>query len=368
MKSIVLHTVKAGGGSGLKGRLAVAFLTAIALAALAATALSGEPSATLRAFFISPFLNTSAMLNMLELSGPLMLCALGVIITFRAGHYSLGGEGQAYAGSFAAALVGYCGMAGGGLGCTLLALLAGGLAGAAVAAIPAIGKRYAGADVLLTSILVSQGSIFVIDWAIAGPFRDTTGNLIAMSALSKAVLLPRLAAPSILTVAPIAALALCIVVSFYFERTRAGAAHDLYGGNPRFAELQGYDIKRLSWMPILASGIFHGLAGAFMVLGAKGTALRGMSGGIGWSAIGAALVAGSRPAAVPLAALLFSWLDSGARQAAVLSDLPPDAGMAIKALVILIVSARPSWSAIRAQVVSKLDGIGHGKSTTKETS
>ncbi|MDX9898542.1 MAG: hypothetical protein RBT62_06460 [Spirochaetia bacterium] len=353
MKGFAIHTVKDGGGSGSSRRLAVAFLTAIALAALAASSLSGDPGTTLRAFFITPFVNPSAMLNMLELSGPLMLCALGVIVTFRAGHYSLGGEGQAYAGSFAAALVGYCGMAGSGLGCTMLALLAGALAGAAIAAFPAMGKRYAGADVLLTSILVSQGSIFLIDWAIAGPFRDTSGNLIAMPALSKAILMPRLAPPSTLTVAPMAALALCLVVSFYFERTRAGAAHDLYGGNPRFAELQGYDIKRLSWMPIVASGVFHGLAGAFMVLGAKGTALRGMSGGIGWSAIGVALVAGSRPAALPLAALLFSWLDSGARQAAVLSDLPPDAGMAIKALVILIVSARLSWTSIRAHIVTK---------------
>lgn len=60
-----------------------------------------------------------------------------------------------------------------------------------------------------------------------------------------------------------------------------------------------------------------------------------------------ALVAGSRPSAVPLAALLFSWLDSGSRQAVVLSDLPPDAGLAIKAIVIIVISARPTIAGLR---------------------
>jgi len=139
-----------------------------------------------------------------------------------------------------------------------------------------------------------------------------------------------------------------MAAAWYFDRTRSGAAHDLYGRNPRFAELQGFDVKRLAWAPIVVAGILHGMAGASMVLGARGTAIRGMSGGIGWSAIGAALVAGSRPSAVPLAAILFAWLDSGARQSAVLSDLPPDAGQAIKAIVILVVSARPSARAVKA--------------------
>jgi len=331
--------------------MSAALATAVVLAAIAAAALSDDPAIALKAFFIAPFLNASSFLSMLELSAPLALCALGVIVTFRAGHYSLGGEGQAYAGSFAAAAVGYAGFLGAGPSATVAAVIAGAAAGAAVAALPAAGKRFAGADVLLTSILVSQGTIFVVDWAIGGPLRDKTGNLIAMPALQRGVLLPRLAPPSTLTIAPFVVMALCLIAAFYFDRTRSGAAHDLYGRNPRFAALQGYDVQRLAWLPVLVAGMLHGLAGAFMVLGAKGTALRGMSGGIGWSAIGVALVAGSRPAAVPLAALLFAWLDSGARQAAVLSDLPPDAGLAIKALVILVVSARPSWSVIKASWV-----------------
>ncbi len=340
-------TIHDAGGTKTAMKLSAALASAAALAALAAAFLSSEPASALRAFFLAPLRTRTAFLSTLELAAPLAVCALGVIVTFRAGHYSLGGEGQAYAGAFAAALAAPILYESLGPASAPLAILVGALAGAIVSAPSAIGKRLAGADVLLTSILVSQGVIFAVDWAIGGPFRDQSSNLVAMRAIPRGALLPRLAPPSTLTAASIVALAACLIAAFYFERTRSGTAHDLYGRNQRFAELQGFDVARLSWAPIVAAGVLHGAAGAMMALGARGTAIRGMSGGIGWSAIGAALVAGSRPQALPFAALLFAWLDSGSRQAAILSDLPPDAGQAIKAIVILAVSARPAIAALR---------------------
>ena len=50
---------------------------------------------------------------------------------------------------------------------------------------------------------------------------------------------------------------------------------------------------------------------------------------------------------MPFAAVLFAWLDAGARQASILSDLPPDAAMVIKALVIMIATARPAFRGLR---------------------
>ncbi len=361
----MMRSIKDTGDARVGIRMAAAVLTSVALAAIAAIALSHQPLVALRAFFLAPFVSGSSFLSMLELAGPLALCALGVVITFRAGHYSLGGEGQAYAGAFAAAAVGTLTSIPAGPLAMALSLAAGLVAGGLVAALPAAGKRFANADVLLTSILVSQGVVFALDWAIAGPLRDPSGNLVAMRPVPVPTLLPRLLPPSTLTTIPFFTIALCLVAAFYFEHTRSGAAHDLYGRNPHFAMLQGFNTRRLSWLPIVVAGSLHGLAGAAMALGARGTAIRGMSGGIGWSAIGAALVAGSRPSAVPIAALLFSWLDSGSRQAVVLSDLPPDAGLAIKAIVIIVISARPTIAGVRLLYVRVLSllrvGRGQGK-------
>jgi simple sugar transport system permease protein len=225
--------------------------------------------------------------------------------------------------------------------------MAGAAAGVLVALLPALGKRFADADVLLTSFLISYAVVLGTDWAIAGPLRDVTNNLVALPPVHKSVLLPRLALPSSLTPMPLVFIGLCALSWFFFERTRSGAMIDLYGRNRVFAALQGYPVKLFSWAPILAAGAFHGLAGASLALGANGTAVRGMSGGIGWSAIGVALVAGNKPAAVPLAALLFAWLDAGSRQASILTDLNPDASLVIKALVLILVTARPGWQFFR---------------------
>ncbi|HUW70641.1 MAG TPA: hypothetical protein VMX33_10430 [bacterium] len=357
----MMRSIKDTGDSGVGIRMAAAVVTSVMLAAIAAVALSRQPLIALRAFFLVPFLSASSFLSMLELSGPLALCALGVVVTFRAGHYSLGGEGQAYAGALAAAMVGTSATSIAGPSAMLLSLGAGLVAGGLVAALPAAGKRFANADVLLTSILVSQSVVFAVDWAIADPLRDPTGNLVAMRSIPAASLLHRLAPPSTLTIIPFATVVLCLIAAFYFEHTRSGAAHDLYGRNHQFAGLQGFNTRRLSWLPIVVAGSLHGLAGAAMALGARGTAIRGMSGGIGWSAIGAALVAGSRPSAVPLAALLFSWLDSGSRQAVVLSDLPPDAGLAIKAIVIIVISARPTMAGVRSACARAMSRLRPGR-------
>lgn len=283
---------------------------------------------------------------MAEAAAYLAVAALGVLVAYRSGHFSLGGEGQVYAGAVAAAFAGA--LASPGLGGLLIALAFGALAGAAVGAPSALGRRFAGADVLLTSFLVSQASILAADWLIAGPWRDPANNLVAMRAVPRASLLPRLAPPGPLTPAPLVAAALCAIAWFYFSKTRQGKALSLYGKNRTFASLMGYPVKAFSWLPILAGGALHGLAGAFMALGSNGTAVRGISGGVGWSAIGVCLIAGNEPAALPFAALLFAWLDAGARQAAVISDLPPDAATVIKALVIMAATARPLLKRLKA--------------------
>lgn len=327
-------------------RLALSLGLASLLVGLFAAIASSDAAATLRAFYLSPFRSSVMVSAMAEAAAYLAVAALGVLVAYRSGHFSLGGEGQVYAGAVAAAFAGA--LASPGLGGLFIALAFGALAGAAVGAPSALGRRFAGADVLLTSFLVSQASILAADWLIAGPWRDPANNLVAMRAVPRASLLPRLAPPGPLTPAPLVAAALCAIAWFYFSKTRQGKALSLYGKNRTFAGLMGYPVKAFSWLPILAGGALHGLAGAFMALGSNGTAVRGISGGVGWSAIGVCLIAGNEPAALPFAALLFAWLDAGARQAAIISDLPPDAATVIKALVIMAATARPLLTRLRA--------------------
>ncbi|TFG83813.1 MAG: ABC transporter permease, partial [Spirochaetales bacterium] len=326
-------------------RLALSLSLSSLFIALFSLLASTDESVSLAAFFLSPFRSRTMFPAILEAAAPLAICALGALMAFRAGHFTLGGEGQVYAGAFAGAAAGIVAPAG-SLGLAA-AMTAGVLGGMLVAAPSAAGRRFTGADVLLTSFLVSQAAIFGIDWAIGGPLRDPVNNLVAMRAIPGASLLQRIAPPSTLTLAPLVALVLVLLAWAFLSGTRSGARLTLYGKNRMFARLQGFPVDTLSWLPIVIAGGAHGLAGAMLSLGANGTAVRGISGGLGWSAIGVALIAGNEPVAVPFAALLFAWLDAGARQASILSDLPPDAAMVIKALVILTATARPALRGVR---------------------
>ena len=89
-----------------------------------------------------------------------------------------------------------------------------------------------------------------------------------------------------------------------------------------------------------AGGALAGIAGSFLVLGQAGRAVKGMTGGVGWNGLAVALIAGTDGVGALPAALFFSWLDSGSRQAAMLADLSPDASSVLKAAALFLDTAK----------------------------
>lgn len=335
-----------------------ALAAALGFAALYALLASAEPGRALSAFFLGPFSSPYAYLALLAAATPLLLSAFGAAVAFRAGLFNLGGEGQVAVGGLAAALVlafaangaaggggaGAAWAAGGGfhpLAALGLAFLAAACAGAFLAGLSALAERATGAEVLLTSFLLSQTALVVVDWAVAGPLRDPSSNLLAMPPIAAAFRLPRLAPPAPLDAGLFLVLALALCMTWLLKWTKAGYELALRGRSPDFARAQGLDANLDLW-PLLLSGALHGLAGALLVAGSAGRAVKGMSGGLGWNGISVALVAATEPLALAPAALFFAWLDAGALRASILADLSPDASAVMKALVLLLVTARPA--------------------------
>lgn len=317
-----------------------ALAAALAAAAIYILLAADDPAAAFRAFFLSPFARPAVLANLIEQAAAPCLCALGIALVFRSGDFNLGGEGQAYAGGTAAvlfllalpALPGPVGLAGG--------LLAGAAAGAAVGLPSAASRRNLGVDVLLSTFLVSQAAVLILDWAIAGPLRDPSSNLIATPVVAAAYRLPRLFPPSGLSFAPLLAGAAALCLDRFLRVSRRGMELSLYGRNPSFASSIGFRVRAYAFWPLIASGALNGLAGALLALGANGRAVRGMTGGIGWNGISIALLAGSDPRWILPAALFFSWLETGSRQASILAGISVDVGTVAKALVLLFATAR----------------------------
>lgn len=323
-------------GSGALPALAAA----LAAAAIYILATAEDPAAAFRAFFLSPFARPAVLANLIEQAAAPCLCALGTALVFRSGDFNLGGEGQAYAGGVAAALAllavpalpGPAGLAAG--------LAAGSAAGALVGLPSALSRRNLGVDVLLSTFLVSQAVVLVLDWAIAGPFRDPSSNLIATPVIAVGFRLPRILPPSSLSFAPLLAAAAAFSLDRFLRLSRRGMELRLFGRNPAFAASIGFRVRAYAFWPLVLSGALNGLAGALLALGPNGRAVRGMTGGIGWNGISIALLAGSDPRWVLPAALFFSWLETGSRQASILAGISVDVGTVAKALVLLLATAR----------------------------
>ena len=329
------------GSSRAMARLA-ALTAAVLVAVLYTFVASADPVMALKAFFIGPFANRYSLLAMLESAAPLLVCALGACIAFRAGAFNLGGEGQAAVGTLASALASSALERIPGLppiACIAASIMAAAAAGAMLALLSSIAERYTGAEVMLTSFLLAQAAIIAVDWAIGGPLRDSGANLLGMAMVPERLRLPRLAPPSPLTVAfPISVVfALCTI--FMTKGTRVGMELRLLGKNPVFARAIGLS-PGLGSLAMAMSGALAGVAGSFLVLGQAGRAIRGMTGGIGWNGLAAALIAGSDGIGALPVALFFSWFDSGSRQAAMLVDLSPDFSSILKAAALFLITAK----------------------------
>jgi ABC-type uncharacterized transport system permease subunit len=313
---------------------------ALAIAALYAATASADPASALTAYFAAPFASSYSILAMIERAAPMLASAAGACVALKAGAFNLGGEGQAAVGALASAVVigalSDSNMApSAAIG---LAMAAAAAAGAALAWASAAAESWSGADLMLTSFLVSQSAAIAVDWTVGTALREEGSNLLAMASVPAAYRLARLAPPSPLSAAAPISLAAAALAAFWLRATRTGKEIELIGKNPLFARAAGIPGGARS-AAMAASGALGGLAGSMIVLGQAGRAIKGMTGGVGWDGLSVALVAGSDPIAAVPASLFFSWLDAGARQGSILSDLSPDASAVMKAAVLFLITA-----------------------------
>ncbi len=316
--------------------VAVAIGVAVAVGLLVVG--SRDPAQSLRAYFVSPFSNRFFFGNMLSSSGYLLVAAIGIIVAFRAGLYNLGGDGQIYVGALVAT---YVALAMPGLPApvgTLVLLTASAATGALMAAASGAAKHLWDAPEIITSYLLSAALIPVADYAIAGPLRDPSRSLLASARIPSAYRLSRLLPPSELNTSALVAIALAIALFAWIERTTRGYELRMTGMNRDFAAYVGISRAGYTIGALAVSGALHGLSGGLMIAGTFHAAVSGFSLGIGWNAIAVALVARLDPLLAIGSALLFGYLEAGARTAMLQTDFTFQLGMVVQAVILFFVT------------------------------
>ena len=258
----------------------------------------------------------------LGVAGPLLLVALGTVVSAKAGLVNIGQEGQLL---FGAAVATYFSLLIGGPGPlnVVLILVFGAIGGAAWAGIAA-GLRYwrGGPEVLSTLLLVTVSIQTVAygmrwEWLLLAP-QSSRGNRNQVSEqLASNNRLPR---PEIfgnefpLTVH--IGVVLALLLAFGLGRTVWGLRLCMLGHNPRVAKRCGVSEKTFGAGALMISGGFAGLAGGAMLAGGGFSFgnyqfMTGFSDNIGWTGLLVALVARERALLAIPVAFVFACLRTG---------------------------------------------------------
>jgi ABC-type uncharacterized transport system permease subunit len=282
-------------------------LTLLNVFALAAGAAPLDVYAQL---FRTTFASSYGLAQVAFKATPLVFLGIAAALAFRAGQLNIGLEGQLIVGSFVMGITAtaFSPTFPGWLG-ALLACLAAALAAAAFALIPALLKLKLQAPEVMSSIMLNFIAAFAANMAIK-PFAVAESS--HTQPVAEALRLTTFGAQgSQLSSAFLLAVLLAALMSWFLFRTRRGFELRAFGSNPKAAELYGVSPSRTVLLSFAASGALAGLAAMSYVLGQKGFHEDGFSGGIGFLALGVALLARNHPLAVIPAALLFGFLQYG---------------------------------------------------------
>jgi simple sugar transport system permease protein len=270
----------------------------------------------------------------------LTFTGLAVGLGLRAGLFNIGAESQLAAGGFSAALVGLLLPAGiPSLLCLPLYILAAGLGGGVVGAVPGVLKARFGAHEVIVTIMLNFVVLALLNYLVSATLHvpDTlhTPEL-------KSGALPRLADfipafhGSAGNTTIVLGIATAAALGWFLFRTRAGFELRAVGLQPPAAEYAGVNVAGVTWRALAASGAIAGIGGLNYVLGYKHYYEEGFATGAGFLGIAVALVGRSHPVGIGVAALLFATLSQGGL--AVNALVPKQMVDVLQAVVILAVA------------------------------
>ena len=293
---------------------------------------SGDTNQIIRAF--------NPISESLLAATPLIFTGLAVALGFRSGLFNIGAEGQLYLGAIVATFVGFSLH---GLPFFIhlpLAIGAGFLGGALWGFIPGLLKARTGAHEVIVTIMLNYVSYQVINWVLRQAWYQRPGRPDPVSPVvdPSAIIPPIIEGLRVNWGFALAILA-ATFVSWLLFRSTLGFEFRAVGFNPSAAKYAGISISKTLVLTMAICGGLAGLAGATEILGVNKALTPGFSPGYGFDGIAIALLGGSSPLGVVLAAILFGVLRAGATPMQAATGIPIDLVVVIQALVIMFVAA-----------------------------
>lgn len=276
--------------------------------------LGKDPLAGLAVFFVEPLKDLRGWGEVGVKVAPILLCAVGLAICFRANIFNIGAEGQLVAGAITGGAVGlyFDQGSGGGFGMITLVLLSGMIGGMGWAAITAwLRDRYNASEILVSLMLVYVAQL-LLAYLVHGPLKDPMGyNFPQSKMFSSGFLLPLLVPQTRLHVGFLLALLASGLGWLFLSKSFAGFKLQIGGMAPMAARYAGFSSRKSLWTALLVCGALSGLAGVCEVIGPVGQLTPSVSPGYGFAAIIVAYVGRLHPIGAVFASFIMALLYIG---------------------------------------------------------
>jgi general nucleoside transport system permease protein len=242
---------------------------------------------------------SAILISMIAASTPLLFAALGELVTEKSGVLNLGVEGMMLVGAVVAFMVGI------GTGSPVLAVIAGALAGVAMALL---------FGVLTLSLLANQVATGLALTIFGVGLSALMGKSYVGVPLKP---LPKLDIPGISDIPLLGmvflsqdflvylSIFMVFAVGWFLFRTRWGLILRAVGESHEAAHAIGYPVIGIRYLAVAFGGAMAGLGGAFLSLAYTPMWIENMTAGRGWIALALVVFATWRPGRVLMGAYLF---------------------------------------------------------------
>jgi general nucleoside transport system permease protein len=242
--------------------------------------------------------------DILKAATPLILAALGELVTEKSGVLNLGVEGMMLVGAVAGFVVTYI------TGNIYLGLLIALVSGMEIAFLYGVLAITLGANQVATGLALSIFGSGLSAFVGAGYVGKTISGLQPLG-------IPILKSIPILgnalfnqDILVYGSIILVIFVWWFLRKTRSGLVLRSIGESPEAADALGLPVERVRYLAVMFGGAMAGLAGGYISLACTPFWAENMTAGRGWIAIALVIFATWKPARIPLGAYLFGGVSA----------------------------------------------------------
>jgi simple sugar transport system permease protein len=310
-------------------------LLALVCGAFILLAVGANPFVAYASMFENAFGSWDGFSETLVKATPLLLCGLGVMLSFRMLFWNIGAEGQLHMGALAATGVALAGLEWPSWLILTAMFFAALLAGAVWGLIPGYLKARHGVNEIITTLMMNYIAILWVAHMVYGPWRSPSNFPITPVFPDEATLSSF--GDSRLTWGFFYALIAVLILYFLQEKSTWGYQIRVTGENPRAARYAGIKINRNIMWVMLIAGALAGLAGMVEVAGIQYRLMRGISPGYGYTAVIVAFLGKRHPIGVLIAAVLLGGMFVGGEAIQINMKLPVSLVFIIQGLILFFV-------------------------------